>query len=34
MTQYKTLNINFSNSQINELKSGTKNDTEVTLNLH
>ena len=30
MTQYKTLNVN---SQVNKLKSGRKNDTEVTLNL-
>ena len=29
MTQYKTLNVKFSNSQLNKLKSGIKNDTEV-----
>ena len=32
MTQYNTLNITSSNSQLNKLKSGKKNDTEVTLN--
>ena len=31
MTQYKTLNLKFSNSQLNKLKSGIKNGTEVTL---
>ena len=30
MTQYNTLNVKLSNSQINELKSGIKNGTEVT----
>ena len=33
MTKYNTLNVKFSNSQINILKSGIKNGTEVTLNL-
>ena len=33
MTQYNTLNIKFSNSQLNRLKSGIKNDTQVTLSL-
>ena len=33
MTQYNTLNVKFSNSQLNKLKSGIKNDTLVTLNL-
>ena len=31
MTQYNTLNKKLSNSQLNKLKSGTKNGTEVTL---
>ena len=31
MTQYNTLNIKLSNSQLNKLKSGIKNSTEVTL---
>ena len=31
MTQYNTLNVKLSNSQLNKLKSGTKNGTEVTL---
>ena len=31
MTQYNTLNVKLSNSHLNKLKSGTKNDTEVTL---
>ena len=30
MTQYKTLNVKLSNSQLNKLKSGIKNSTEVT----
>ena len=30
MTQYNTLNVKLSNSQINKLKSGIKNVTEVT----
>ena len=29
MTQYKTLNVKFSHSQLNKLKSGIKNGTEV-----
>ena len=33
MTQYNTLNVKFSNSQLNRLKSGIKNDTQVTLSL-
>ena len=33
MTQYNTLNIHFSNSQINKLKSGINNGTEVTLKI-
>ena len=33
MTHYNTLNVKLSNSQINKLKSGIKNETEVTLNL-
>ena len=33
MTKYNTLKIKFSNSQLNKLTSGIKNDTEVTLNL-
>ena len=33
MTQYNTLNVKLSNSQINKLKSGIKNGTEVTLNI-
>ena len=33
MTQYNTLNIKLSNSQLNNLKSGIKNGTEVTLKL-
>ena len=31
MTQYNTLNVKLSNSQLNELKSGIKIGTEVTL---
>ena len=30
MSQYNTLDIKLSNSQINNLKSGIKNSTEVT----
>ena len=30
MTQYKTLNVKLSNSQLNKSKSGIKNITEVT----
>ena len=33
MTQYNTLSINLSYSQLNKLKSGIKNGTKVTLNL-
>ena len=33
MTQYNILNVIMSNSQLNKLISGIKNDTEVTLNL-
>ena len=33
MTQYNTLNLKLSSSQLNKLKSGIKNVTEVTLNL-
>ena len=31
MTQYNTLNVKLSNSQLNKLKSGIKNGTEVNL---
>ena len=33
MTQYNTFNVKLSNSQLNKLKSGIKNGTEVTLKL-
>ena len=33
MAQYTTLNLKFSNLQLNKLKSGIKNGTKVTLNL-
>ena len=33
MTQYNTLNVNLCNSQLNKLKSGIKNSTEVNLDL-
>ena len=33
MTQYNTLSIKLSNLQLNKLKYGTKNGTEVTLQL-
>ena len=33
MTQYNTLNVKLSDSQLNELKSTTKNDTDVVLGL-
>ena len=33
MTQYNTLNLKLSNSQLNNLKYAMKNVTEVTLNL-
>ena len=32
MTRYNTLIVNLSNSQLNKIKSGIKNGTEVTLN--
>ena len=31
MTQYNTLNVKLSNAQLNKLKSGIKNGTEITL---
>ena len=33
MTQYKTLRVKLSNSQLNKLKYAIKNGTELTLNL-
>ena len=33
MTQYNSLNVKLSNSQLNELKSATKNETGVVLRL-
>ena len=33
MAQYNTLNVKLSNSQINKLKSGIKNGTEITWEL-
>ena len=33
MTEYNTLNLKLSNSQLNKLKSETKNGTEVILKL-
>ena len=33
MTQFNTLNVKLSNLQLNKLKTGIKNGTEVTLNL-
>ena len=33
MTQYNTLNVKLSNLQLNKLKSGIKNVTEVTLKI-
>ena len=33
MTHYNTLNVKLSNLQLNKLKTGIKNGTEVTLNL-
>ena len=33
MTQYNTLNVKLPNSQLNKLKSGIKNRTEVTWSL-
>ena len=34
MTQYNTLNIKLSNSQLNKLKSGMKNGTAVIWKFH
>ena len=34
MTKHSTLNVKLSNSQLNKLKSGTKNRIQVTLNFH
>ena len=34
MTQYNTLKVKLFNLQLNKLKSGIKNSTEVTLNFH
>ena len=33
MTQYNTLNVKLSNSQLNKLKAGIKNNNEVTSKL-
>ena len=33
MTQYNSLNVKLSNSELNKLKSRIKNGTEITLNL-
>ena len=33
MTQYNSLNVKLSNSQLNKLKSATQNETEVLLRL-
>ena len=33
MTQYNTLNVKFSNSQLNKLKPGIKNGSETTLKI-
>ena len=33
MTQYNSLNVKLSNSQVNKLKSGIKNETDVVLRL-
>ena len=33
MTQYNTVNVKLSNSQLNKLKSGMKHGTKVTVNL-
>ena len=33
MTQYNTLNVKLSNLKLNQLKSGIKNGTEVTLKI-
>ena len=34
MTQYNTLNVKLCNLQLDNLKSGIKNDTEVTLTIY
>ena len=34
MTQYNSLNVKLSNSQLNKFKSSIKNETEVVLNYH
>ena len=34
MTQYNTLNVKLSNSEISKLKSGIKNGTEVMMIFH
>ena len=34
MTQYNSLNVKLSNSQLNKLKPGIKNETDVSLNYH
>ena len=34
MTQYNTLNVKLSNSQLNNLNSRIKNGTKVTINLN
>ena len=33
MTQCNSLNVKLSNSQLNKLKSGIKNNTDITLNI-
>ena len=33
MAQYNTLNVKLSNSQLNKLKSGIKNSTQVTFSV-
>ena len=33
MTHYNTLNVKLSNSELNKLKSGIKNGTDVTLKI-
>ena len=33
MTQYKSLNVKLSNSQLNKLKSSIKNETDVVLRI-
>ena len=34
MTQYNSLNVKLSNSQLNKLKSSIKNETDVVLRIH